>query len=98
MWGSPGHVRLRYQINLGDFLGPAMLVTGPGFDGNPPVWPRTLVLDDPSQADEMVAEYQAQGYDLLKIYNGITAEASMVWVQRAWTSPSNTGAVTECRK
>lgn len=71
MWGGPGHVRLRDLIEDGDVLGPSMLVAGPGFDGIPPVWPRTIVLEDPAQAEAEVEAYQAAGYDYIKIYNNL---------------------------
>lgn len=74
MWGSPSHVRLRNFIREGDLLGPDMLVAGPGFDAPPVVWPRTIVLQNPAEADAAMEAYQAEDYDFVKIYNNLAPE------------------------
>jgi len=75
MFGSEQHLAWRSEIARGERLGPTIVTAGPIIDGDPPVWPGSTVLDHPADADKVVAEQKAQGYDFLKPYSRLSREA-----------------------
>jgi len=75
MYGSNQHLAWRSQIARGERLGPTIVTAGPIIDGDPPVWPGSAVLVQPADADKIVAEQKAQGYDFLKAYSRLSREA-----------------------
>lgn len=75
MYGSNQHLAWRSQIARGERLGPTIVTAGPIIDGDPPVWPGSTVLVQPADADKIVAEQKAQGYDFLKAYSRLSREA-----------------------
>lgn len=75
MFGERRHLSWRSQIAAGEWIGPTIITAGPIIDGDPPVWPGSTVLDDPSDADKIVAEQKAAGYDFLKPYSRLSFEA-----------------------
>jgi hypothetical protein len=75
MFGERRHLAWRSQIAAGEWIGPTIVTAGPIIDGDPPVWPASAVLDDPSDADKLVAEQKAAGYDFLKPYARLSFEA-----------------------
>jgi imidazolonepropionase-like amidohydrolase len=75
MLGAPRHLTWRSQIAAGQWIGPTIVTAGPIIDGDPPLWPATTVLDDPADADKLVAEQKATGYDVVEPYSGLTLEA-----------------------
>jgi len=75
MFGSDQHLAWRSQIAHGERLGPTIVTAGPIIDGDPPVWPGSSVVDKPADADRIVAEQKAQGYDFLKPYSRLSREA-----------------------
>jgi imidazolonepropionase-like amidohydrolase len=75
MFGSALHLTLRSQIARGELQGPTIVTAGPLIDGDPPVWPGSTVLVNPADADRIVAEQKAQGYDFLKPYSRLSREA-----------------------
>jgi imidazolonepropionase-like amidohydrolase len=75
MFGFPQHLALRDQIAKGAVLGPTIVTAGPIIDGDPPVWPGSAVLVNPADADKLVAEQKAAGYDFLKAYSRLSREA-----------------------
>jgi imidazolonepropionase-like amidohydrolase len=64
MLGQPSHLGLRDRIDAGDVLGPRLVTAGPSFNGNS--------VKSPRQAEAMVREQHAAGYDFLKIHPGLT--------------------------
>src|SRR5262249_1400043 len=62
------HLVWRSQIARGEWIGPTIVTAGPIIDGDPPVWPGSTVLDGPADADQVVTEQKAAGYDFLKPY------------------------------
>jgi imidazolonepropionase-like amidohydrolase len=83
MFGAPRHLTWRSQIAAGQWIGPTIVTAGPIIDGDPPVWPGSAVLDDPADADKLVAEQKAAGYDFLKPYSGLSFEAYQALVAAA---------------
>jgi imidazolonepropionase-like amidohydrolase len=75
MFGSEQQLAWRSEIAAGKRLGPTIVTAGPIIDGDPPVWPGSAVLVDPADADKLVAEQKARGYDFLKPYSRLSREA-----------------------
>jgi hypothetical protein len=75
MFGSELQLAWRNQIASGQLFGPTIVTASPIIDGDPPVWPGSIVLTKPADADRVVAEVKAQGYDFLKPYSRLTREA-----------------------
>jgi imidazolonepropionase-like amidohydrolase len=75
MFGNDQHLAWRSEIARGERLGPTIVTAGPIIDGEPPVWPGSAVLAKPADADKIVAEQKAQGYDFLKVYSRLSREA-----------------------
>jgi imidazolonepropionase-like amidohydrolase len=75
MSGAPRHLAWRSQIAAGAWIGPTIVTAGPIIDGDPPVWPDSAVLDDPGDAEKIVAEQKAAGYDFLKPYTLLSLDA-----------------------
>jgi hypothetical protein len=64
MLGAPGQLELRRRTNTGELLGPTLYLAGPSFNGNS--------VSSPAQAEAMVREQRAAGWDLLKVHPGLT--------------------------
>jgi hypothetical protein len=75
MFGERRHLVWRSHIARGEWIGPTIVTAGPIIDGEPPAWPGSTVLDDPADADRVVAEQQAAGYDFLKPYARLSQNA-----------------------
>jgi hypothetical protein len=66
MAGEPRQLTWRSQIAAGAWIGPTIVTAGPIIDGDPPESPGSAVLDEPADADKLVAEQKAAGYDFLE--------------------------------
>jgi imidazolonepropionase-like amidohydrolase len=75
MFGSPLHLRWRDEIERGERLGPTIVTAGPIVDGDPPVWPGSRVVTTPDEARAAVREQAEAGYDFVKAYARLPAEA-----------------------
>ncbi len=75
MWGAPLHLRWREQIDSGELLGPAIYTAGPLMDGSPPSWDGSTVIETREEAHRAVAEQKDAGYDFIKVYGRLSAEA-----------------------
>lgn len=64
MLGHPGHLELRRQTLSGQVLGPRIYTSGPSLNGNS--------AKTPEQAERMVTEQKAAGYDFLKLHPGLS--------------------------
>ena len=76
MSGAPDLLAARDHVRGGSLLGPTMMVSSPMLDGDPPVLPPPIcrVLLSPDSARQAVREYAAQGYDLIKLRNGLSRD------------------------
>jgi imidazolonepropionase-like amidohydrolase len=83
MSGEPRHLTWRSQIAAGQWIGPTIVTSGPIIDGDPPVWPGSAVLVEPADADKLVAEQKAAGYDFLEPSSGLSFEAYQALVVAA---------------
>ncbi len=75
MAGSPDHLDLRARVAAGEITGPRIFTTTPIIDGAHPVWPFAVRLTEASEAGPLVDGFVSQGYDQVKVYNGLTLEA-----------------------
>jgi amidohydrolase family protein len=75
MFGDPLHLGWRRRIEAGELVGPRIYTAGPIIDGRPPVWPGSVELVEPDEAKNVVREQKAAGYDFLKPYAKLSAEA-----------------------
>lgn len=74
MFGGRIHLRWKERIAAGELAGSTIYTAGPIIDGNPPIWPGTVV-ENAAQARRTVAEQHAAGYDFLKVYSRLSREA-----------------------
>jgi|GEM_PF-307593 len=72
MWGFPDVHAMQSEIAAGTLAGPNIYSTSPGLDASPPTWPYTQIVNDPSQAEAVVARQQANGWQTLKIYQKLS--------------------------
>lgn len=68
MWGHEGIMTLLTGIADGSIEGPTIYSASPGLDGSPPQWPATIVIEDPAQADSIVAAQVAASWRFIKVY------------------------------
>jgi imidazolonepropionase-like amidohydrolase len=75
MWGDEDRLAWRAGIERGDILGPTIYTSGPIIDGNPPWIEGSTVVESTEDAERVVAEQKAAGYDFVKVYDLLTADA-----------------------
>ncbi|HUF67945.1 MAG TPA: amidohydrolase family protein, partial [Longimicrobiales bacterium] len=83
MWGQPTLLDLRARVAAGEVLGPTIITAGPIVDGDPPVWDGSDVAASPDDGRRIVAEQKAAGYDFIKVYNRVPADALEAIVEEA---------------
>jgi hypothetical protein len=66
MQGAPSQIRLRDRVVRGELIGPQMIV------GSPAMYGRDVASVD--EAVQLVREYKAQGFDLIKVHEGLAPE------------------------
>jgi Amidohydrolase family len=64
-------------------VGPDILVGSAIVDGDPPVWPGSIVIHKPADARRGVDEIKESSADFVKIYNGIPRDAYFALVDEA---------------
>ncbi len=67
MQGHPSQFGLRARVENGAVVGPRLLLGSVSIDGRN--------VSTPEQAEQLVREYQVQGYDLIKMLEGVSVEA-----------------------
>jgi imidazolonepropionase-like amidohydrolase len=75
MLGHPGQLDLRERARRGEIVAPHLYLAGPGFSGN--------TINSPEEAVERVRRQKAEGWDLLKVYPGLTREEFDAMAQTA---------------
>jgi Amidohydrolase family len=65
----------RERILAGELAGPRIFACGPIFDGDPPVWPGSVVVRDAASAERAVDEVVATGVHCIKAYQNLSADA-----------------------
>lgn len=64
----------RDGVREGRFPGPRVLACGPFVDGPDPIWTNSRVVAVPADAEPIVAQIAADGFDCVKAYNNLTPE------------------------
>lgn len=75
MLGQPYHLELKDKVLSGEILGPRIYTSGPSLNGNS--------VTSTEQADQMVRDQKAAGYDFMKLHPGLTMENFNQIVQTA---------------
>jgi imidazolonepropionase-like amidohydrolase len=75
LWGGKWHLGIPEQFESKDLLGPRLFTTGPITDGNPPWWPGSVPVSTEQEAIDEVARQAEAGYEAIKVYNNLSAEA-----------------------
>lgn len=77
MYGQPGHLAMRAEIELGQRPGPRLLIAGPIIEAPPPE-ELAVVIDrgkryvfTPEEARAEARRQKAAGFDYLKVYNSL---------------------------
>jgi imidazolonepropionase-like amidohydrolase len=83
MAGDTGVLRWREEIRAGRRVGPAIYTAGPILDGKPPTAPFMRPVGTAEDATKAVDEQRAAGYDFIKIYNLLSADAYRAIVDEA---------------
>ena len=66
MLGAPNQLELRDKARSGAIVAPTLYLAGPSFNGNS--------VNSAADAERMVREQKAQGWDLLKVHPGLTRD------------------------
>lgn len=74
LFGSPVSLGFRDAIARGELAGPTLITAGPIVDGDPPTWPTSATPATAAAAREEVQKQKQAGYDLIKVYNGLSVE------------------------
>jgi imidazolonepropionase-like amidohydrolase len=66
MLGAPYHLQMREAVRRGELLGPTLVLAGPAMGGN--------AVGTPATAERLVRQYKQQGFDLLKVHEGLSED------------------------
>jgi imidazolonepropionase-like amidohydrolase len=75
MDGRPYILDWRARVEQGALLGPAIYTAGPLLDGDPPLRPDNTVVRTSADARATVLAQKRAGYDFIKVYTNLSAEA-----------------------
>src|SRR5580693_751263 len=74
MFGARDTRELRAKLSTAP-AGPEVIFGSAIVDGDPPVWPGSIIVNKPEEARRTVDNLKASGADFVKIYNGIPRDA-----------------------
>jgi len=75
MFGSPLHIQWNKEFLAGKALGPRMLVGSRIVDGDPPIWPGSIVARNAEEGVKAVEIALKEKSDFVKVYSVLTREA-----------------------
>jgi imidazolonepropionase-like amidohydrolase len=75
MFGDADRLAWRAGVERGDILGPTIYTSGSIIDGNPPWIEGSTVVQTAEEAEQVVAEQKAAGYDFVKVYDFLSPDA-----------------------
>lgn len=75
MYGVPMFQQWRKQIEVGELLGPHILIPSPIVDGPKPVWPGSIVVANASEGRQAVIRVKQAGADFVKVYSRLPRDA-----------------------
>jgi imidazolonepropionase-like amidohydrolase len=81
--GRPADVALRERVTRGEVAGPRVFTSGPHLDGRGPVFPGRLRVEGAAEARRAVEAEREAGFDFVKVYSGLDAEAYAEGVRTA---------------
>jgi imidazolonepropionase-like amidohydrolase len=82
--GAPHLQQYRSEIRAGQRVGPRLFLTGPLLDGPRPTYPSVSVsLATTSEAIGEVRRQRSEGYDFLKVYNGLAPDVFAALAEEA---------------
>ena len=67
MFGFPNHPSLRERIAKGEVFGPRLYAASPALSGQS--------VHSPEEAEQLVRKYKQDGFDLLKVHEGLSKES-----------------------
>ena len=76
-------VALGALLGQGAFPGPRLFACGPFVDGEHPTWPNAMVVTDAASAANAVHAIAAEGYDCIKVYSSLSADALAAVLEEA---------------
>lgn len=74
---------IKRQLAEGELLGPRFLANGPIIDGEPSVWPGSVVVRTAEEARAAVDSLTDGGADFIKVYSRLTRDAYFAIVDQA---------------
>ena len=83
MDGRPYILDWRRGVNAGIIVGPRIVTAGPIIDGSPPARADNLSVASAAEARAEVARQAAAGYDFIKLYTNLSAEAYAAAINEA---------------
>ncbi len=75
MWGYPRIRSIKWEVKAGKLIGPTIYSLSPGLDASPGHWPLTQFVNDPRQADSVVAVQDGEGWKTIKVYQELSLES-----------------------
>lgn len=75
MDGRPGLLDWKAAVAGGEMIGPEIVTAGPILDGDPPLLPDNTVVRTADEARDAVRAQAGAGYDFIKVYTNLSAEA-----------------------
>ncbi len=74
MMGFPIHLRWREQITRDEVIGPNLITASPTINSGSNGGPFHKYVNNAREVASLVRQYKAQGYDLIKFYDGLNKE------------------------
>ncbi len=83
MNGYQNLLQMRDEYESGKRIGPRLIVASPIIDGEPPAYDNLVGVKDAKEARARVVAYIDAGYDQIKLYHNLTADAFLAAVDEA---------------
>lgn len=74
---------IKQRVGTGELLGPRFLANGAVVDGDPPVWPGSVVVRSAEEASAAVDRLADAGADFIKVYDRLTPDTYFAILERA---------------
>ncbi len=83
MMGMRMHLRWRSQIENGDFVGPTIVTGSPTINSGDNPGPFHKIVKSEKKARKVVDKYKRDGYDFIKVYDGLSDEVFSTIVEES---------------
>jgi len=74
---------IKQRVGAGELLGPRFLANGAVVDGDPPVWPGSVVVRNAEEASAAVDRLADGGADFIKVYDRLSPDTYFAILERA---------------